>query len=684
MNKLYRYITSPRRSTRDLSTNILITALLAVLFTLINPNFIGNYNLVSIGQNLAPYAVLSLGVLFPIAMGGIDLSVGTTCVGAAVVAGKLYESGMPLWGVIPVMLLFGLLVGLVNGLIISRYKIQPFIVTLGTMMFVRGIAAIYAAKASVLYPANCWYNHLFSNYNSFPMGALWILLLAAIVYFVFRKTRCGRYFVSIGSNENSTRISGVDIEKYKCIGYALSGLMAGMAGIFWSASFATVTVATGNGMELDAIAGVYIGGTSALGGIANVWGSVIGAIMLVVIRSGLNFSLARLNISINSTYVTYVISGLVVVIAVLIERMREENFSSRKRKGRSSERRTVIVKCASAGLSVIMIAFLCLVGSGAVKLKGMNAQDERKTLCLLMKTEGQDFWNILTEGATAVGEENGYRVICRGPESEDPSFLPKQLELADSMLSDKTAGIGLATLANGFTDYLEKAYERGIPVIQFDSGLHAKDVEAVEASGKNPLVSFVKADNYANAGLAAEKTFEAVREDIAAAEEYTVGIIQHEDSETASLRAKGFEDRFIELAEGDPATAGRVTVITEVKPSGSNNAYQAGLEYLYEKGARTIYMTAWTVAHQVIDAIQASNDKYNGMKFATYDVTEKLTEWIKMDMEAELLGAIDQNPYLIGRTAAETLIQAINGEAPEEEALVQGIWYNKENIDERK
>ena len=121
-----------------------------------------------------------------------------------------------------------------------------------------------------------------------------------------------------------------------------------------------------------------------------------------------------------------------------------------------------------------------------------------------------------------------------------------------------------------------------------------------------------------------------------------------------------------------------------MKPSGSNNAYQAGLEYLYEKGARTIYMTAWTVAHQVIDAIQASNDKYNGMKFATYDVTEKLTEWIKMDMEAELLGAIDQNPYLIGRTAAETLIQAINGEAPEEEALVQGIWYNKENIDERK
>lgn len=682
MNRLSRYIMSPRRSTRDLSTNIFITVLLAIVFTLINPNFIGNYNLVSIGQNLAPYAILSLGVLFPVSMGGIDLSVGTTCVGAAVVAGTLYGLGMPLWGVIPVMLLFGLLVGLLNGFIISKYGIQPFIVSLGTMMFVRGITAIFAAAPVVLYPANCWYNHLFSSHNDFPMGVLWIVLLALIVYYIFRKTKFGRYFVSIGSNETATRISGVDIEKYKCLGYVLSGLMAGLAGIFWSASFATVTVATGNGMELDAVAGVYIGGTSALGGMANVWGSVIGAVMLVVIRSGLNFALARLNISINSTYVTYVISGLVVVAAVLIERMREESTGIRKLKGKTGNRRTVIVKCVSAGLSVVMLAFLALIGSGAVNLNGLNAQDDRKTICLLMKSEGQDFWNTLAMGAVETGEKYGYRVICRGPESEDPSYLPKQLEIAESMLSDKTAGIGVATLADGFTDYLEKVYGLGIPVIQFDSGLHTKDVETLEASGNNPLVSFVKADNYANAGLAAEKTFEAVREDIAASDEYIMGIIQHENSETASLRATGFEDRFMELAEADPATAGKVTVITEVKPSGNDNAYKAGLEYLYEKGAKAIYMTAWTVAHQSIDAIQASGDKYYGMKFATYDTSEKVNEWIKMDLDAELLGAIDQNPYQIGQSAVETLIRAIDGETLEAETLVQGIWYNKDNIDE--
>ena len=132
----------------------------------------------------------------------------------------------------------------------------------------------------------------------------------------------------------------------------------------------------------------------------------------------------------------------------------------------------------------------------------------------------------------------------------------------------------------------------------------------------------------------------------------------------------------------DPATAGKVTVITEVKPSGSDNAYKAGLEYLYEKGVKAIYMTAWPVAHQVIDAIQASGDKYDGMKFATYDTSEKVNEWIKMDIDAELLGAIDQNPYLIGRSSVETLIKAINGEPLEEETLVMGIWYNKDNIDQ--
>jgi ribose transport system permease protein len=138
------------------------------------------------------------------------------------------------------------------------------------------------------------------------------------------KNKIGRYILAIGSNEEATRLSGVNTDKYKIIAYVITGISAGIAAIFWSSSFVTVAAATGNGMELDAIAGVYIGGTSATGGIASVTGSVIGAIMLVVIRSGLNFVLALFNINVNSTYVTYVLTGVIVVFSVLFDKIKDK------------------------------------------------------------------------------------------------------------------------------------------------------------------------------------------------------------------------------------------------------------------------------------------------------------------------------------------------------------------------
>ena len=143
------------------------------------------------------------------------------------------------------------------------------------------------------------------------------------------KNKVGRYILSIGSNEEATRLSGIDTDKYKIIAYVLTGFGAGLAAIFWSASFTTVAAATGNGMELDAIAGVYIGGTSAAGGVASISGSVIGAIMLVVIRSGLNFVLAKFNLDLNATYVTFVLTGIIVVFAVLMDVLKEKRSMKR-------------------------------------------------------------------------------------------------------------------------------------------------------------------------------------------------------------------------------------------------------------------------------------------------------------------------------------------------------------------
>ncbi len=308
--------------------NIIVVAALIILvgiFAVLNPNFIDKHNIVSMAQSLAPYAIMGLGVTFVIATGGIDLSIGTVCIASAVIAGKLYMEGMSLWMTIPLMILIGTVFGIINGLLVAKLKLPAFIATLGTMMFSRGLSAILVSIPNIFFPSGSWFNHIFSNTNNVPVGLFWVIGFGLICMYLMYKCKIGRYILSIGSNEEATRLSGINTDKYKIIAYTISGIGAGLAGVFWAASFPTVAAATGNGMELDAIAGVYIGGTSAAGGVASIAGSIIGAIMLVVIRSGLNFVLAKFNLNVNSTYVTYVLTGIIVVVAVLLDVIKNKN-----------------------------------------------------------------------------------------------------------------------------------------------------------------------------------------------------------------------------------------------------------------------------------------------------------------------------------------------------------------------
>ena len=308
--------------------NIIIVAalvVLALIFYALNPNFLNRFNVVSMTQSLAPYAILALGVTFVIATGGIDLSIGTVCIASAVISGFCYTKGMPLWLTIPMMIVIGGLFGLLNGFLVAKLKLPPFIATLGTMMLSRGLSALIVSVPNIFFPGGTWFNSTFSNLNGFPIGLVWVIGLMLLCMYLMYKNKVGRYILSIGSNEEATRLSGINTDKYKMLAYVFCGIGAGVAAIFWSASFTTVASATGNGMELDAIAGVYIGGTSAAGGVASIAGSVIGNMMLVVIRSGLNFVLAKFNLNMNSTYVTYVLTGIIVVAAVLMDTIKNKN-----------------------------------------------------------------------------------------------------------------------------------------------------------------------------------------------------------------------------------------------------------------------------------------------------------------------------------------------------------------------
>lgn len=318
---------------------ILAAVVLFAVFTLINPGFAKSGNLLTMTKSLVPYAILSLGVTFVIATGGIDLSIGTVCIGSAVLAGALCKTGTSvddgtLWLTIPIILCTGMVFGLLNGVLVAKCKIAPFIATLGTMLVSRGVTAVISEavrgmSSAVKYPPTGWFQKVFTNLNGFPIGLIWVLGLTIICMIVMYKTKVGRYILAIGSNEEAARLSGINTDKYKIIAYAICGLFAGMASLFYTAANPSLNIASGNGMELDAVAGVYIGGTSTTGGSATIIGSILGSMILVIIRQGLNLAMSG-GSSISATNITYAVTGVIVVGAVMLDVIKKKSASKVK------------------------------------------------------------------------------------------------------------------------------------------------------------------------------------------------------------------------------------------------------------------------------------------------------------------------------------------------------------------
>ena len=320
---------------------VIIFAAIALfaIFTLINSGFASSGNLLTMTKSFVPYAVLALGVTFVIATGGIDLSIGTVCIGSAVLAGALCKTGVTaeegtLWLTIPIILVTGLLFGLLNGFLVAKCKIAPFIATLGSMLVSRGLTAVISEavrgmSSAVKYPSTGWFQKVFTNLDGFPIGLAWVLVLTILCMVVMYKTKIGRYVLAIGSNEEAARLSGINVDKYKIIAYAIGGTFAGLAALFYTAANPSLNIASGNGMELDAIAGVYIGGTSTTGGSASVIGTILGSIILVVIRQGLNLAMSG-GSSISATNITYAVTGVIVVGAVLLDVLKKRSANKVK------------------------------------------------------------------------------------------------------------------------------------------------------------------------------------------------------------------------------------------------------------------------------------------------------------------------------------------------------------------
>ena len=328
-----------------------------------------------------------------------------------------------------------------------------------------------------------------------------------------------------------------------------------------------------------------------------------------------------------------------------------------------------------AGISAIAMALVALTGCG-------GTGTAEKTIAVVAKGESHAFWQSVKAGAEAAGEKYGYNITFRGPASESAKDLPSQKEMVQTALSNNASAIVLGTIGEGFVDMLTQAKDLNIPVVQFDSGIWENDIKALDAAGKNPIVSSVATSNYLAANLVAENFFEAIKEDIAAADKYIVGVIQHDETQTGIDRADGFVDKFKELADADAATKGKYTIEREVKPGDADNAYKAALEALAEKGANAIFMTNEGVVKQVYDAIGAAGTKYDAIKFSGYDAGTKQIEWMKKTEGPALIGSVAQDSFQIGYQAVEQAVFALEGKEVQEEVAISGAWWNAENVDE--
>ncbi len=326
-------------------------------------------------------------------------------------------------------------------------------------------------------------------------------------------------------------------------------------------------------------------------------------------------------------------------------------------------------------LIALLLALVMVCG-----LVACNSNSGEKTIAVIAKGETHAFWQAVKAGAEAAGAEKGYKVTFRGPTSESESEVPAQREMVQAALNDKSVkAIVLATIGTGFADELVAAYDKKLPVVEFDSGLYANGADITE--GKDPTIGIVATDNKKAGAVVAENFYAYLKTAGVLANGYKVGIIQHDSTATGIDRAAGFKEKIEELAKADNFT---LEINLQVK---ANNAgeYKLGLTALADWGAQAIYMTNEGVVNEVFPEISDNAATYKDILFCGFDAGTNQYNWMK-DAGANfalLVGSVAQDSYNIGYESVKLAIAKLEGAAVSDVGI-GGAWYNKDNIDELK
>ncbi len=303
-----------------------IIVAMVVLFSVLSPTFRTYPTLVSVLDNSYYITLMALGVTFPLITGGVDLSIGTGLVSYALIGGYLIvHQHIPVPVAILACIGIGVLIGVFNGVLVAIMDLPPFLATLCTCMITRGLGPALCGGFGVSWPSALTEAGAFRKIFAFtttegtviPVGIVFMIVLVIIMSFVLDHTRVGRYTIAIGSNKEATRLAGVNIKFYHVLAYVISGFFAGMAGIAYAATYATIYPGSGAGFELDAIGGAIVGGVSATGGVGTIFGSFLGVIVICLMKVGLPFIGLQANWQ-------QIFTGIVLIVAVLIDVVKKK------------------------------------------------------------------------------------------------------------------------------------------------------------------------------------------------------------------------------------------------------------------------------------------------------------------------------------------------------------------------
>lgn len=291
--------------------------LLFIVISVLNDSFIDPSNLKNLARQISINALIAFGMTFVILTGGIDLSVGSIlALSSALMASMITKGTNPELAIV-LSAVIGILLGTVNGVIISYGKVAPFIATLATMTIYRGATLVYTNGNPISGLSD---DPIFTGFGQgfildIPVPAIIMLIAFFILFFILKKTPLGRQTYAVGGNEKVSYISGIKIDRIKIFAYALTGCLCALAGGILTARLNSAQPTAGMGYELDAIAAVVLGGTSLAGGKGRISGTLIGALIIGTLNNGLNI----LNVS---SFYQQVVKGVVILLAVLMDRKK--------------------------------------------------------------------------------------------------------------------------------------------------------------------------------------------------------------------------------------------------------------------------------------------------------------------------------------------------------------------------